>query len=153
METLFDTPDPPKKKTRQDQIFANFVEFFWANLEIWRLFVRFADTVTERGYKKFSARTIIERIRWETNLETKGEPVKINNDYTPYYARLYMLYRKSDLFKLRYLKSIDKKAYKENLTVVGFDEPGDEEKDVLLKLRDLLDKLREKEEAERYPDV
>ena len=41
-------------------------------------------------------------IRYHTDLDGKGDPFKINNNYKAYYARMYMQYRKCpDFFQLR----------------------------------------------------
>ena len=43
-----------------------------------------------RGHRNLSAWLIVNRIRWETSVETQGDDFKINNDYIAYYARLFM---------------------------------------------------------------
>lgn len=74
-----------------DQIQKNFEKFHRENPRVYVLFDRFTFRMIYAGLKNGSARLVIERIRWETAVETVSEqPVKINNNYTPRYARLWM---------------------------------------------------------------
>ena len=77
-----------------------------ANPRIYRLFHRFARETLDRGYKKYSANAIFERIRWYVNIETTGDSFKINNNYRPYYARKLMGDRQefSSFFRVRELQ-------------------------------------------------
>ena len=43
----------------------------------------------EAGHKKCSAWLIVNRIRWETTIVTKGTDFKISNDFIALYARLF----------------------------------------------------------------
>ena len=60
------------------------------NPHVYELFTRFTLDVIRRGFKQYSSKAIIERIRWHTEIETAGEEFKMNNNYAPYYARLFM---------------------------------------------------------------
>lgn len=60
------------------------------NPDIYELFKRFTFEVIERGHEQYSSKAIFERIRWHTDVETTGEEFKMSNNYTPYYARLFM---------------------------------------------------------------
>jgi hypothetical protein len=53
---------------------------------IWRLFCAFTKDAIRAGHKSFSARSIVERIRWETSVQWHGE-FKINNSFAAFYAR------------------------------------------------------------------
>ncbi len=74
-----------------------FVEFHRANPEVYRLFERFTQEAIDAGHERLSADMIMHRVRWETNVATKGagfeggRRLKINNNLVAYYARLYML--------------------------------------------------------------
>lgn len=57
------------------------------NPKIYGLFRKFALEAMDAGYKKYSARTIIHRIRWHIEIETRGDKFKINDHWSPYYAR------------------------------------------------------------------
>jgi hypothetical protein len=67
---------------------------WWAwhkqNPHVYELFKRFTMQAIDRGHKNLSAWLIINRIRWETSIETKGEDFKISNDFIAYYSRLFM---------------------------------------------------------------
>ena len=41
-------------------------------------------------YKNLSSEMIVNRIRWETDVMTTDKDYKINNDYKPFYSRLFM---------------------------------------------------------------
>ena len=62
-----------------------------ANPEVYELFKKFTWQVIGAGHKNYSSKAIFERIRWHTDVETGGDPFKINNNYTAYYARLFMV--------------------------------------------------------------
>lgn len=59
------------------------------NPHVYELFERFAFQAIAKGHKRLSAWLIVNRIRWETTVETKGEDFKISNDFIAYYARLF----------------------------------------------------------------
>lgn len=65
-----------------------FQRFHSANPDVYRLFTRFALEARARGNKHYSADAILHRVRWEADMFGGG--VKINNIFTPYYARLFM---------------------------------------------------------------
>lgn len=68
-----------------------FANFHLANQHIYRFFVHYAMDVKRAGFKQFSARAIIHRIRWHYTVETNSEDsFKINNNHSPYYARKMM---------------------------------------------------------------
>ena len=66
-----------------------FEDFHQDNPLVYDLFKRFALRAIRSGYKHFSAKTIIERIRWEAAVETKDPNFKINNNFTSRYSRLF----------------------------------------------------------------
>lgn len=68
----------------------NFNRWHPANPTVYELFKKFTFEAIEAGWKNLGAKLIIERIRWETNVMTKGDRFKINTDFTAYYARLFM---------------------------------------------------------------
>ena len=69
-------------------------EKWWAwhkeNPHVYELFERFTMDAIRRGHRRLSAWLIVNRIRWETMVETTGEDFKISNDFIAYYARLFM---------------------------------------------------------------
>ena len=73
---------------------------------IWRLFEQYALKAAEKG-KKLGAKAIMERVRWECEIEDSGE-FKINNDYTAYYARVFAIAHPeyADFFEFRQVKGL-----------------------------------------------
>ena len=67
---------------------------FWLwlrdNGHINQAFQRAALSMAMTGRKRYSARTIIETIRWNTELADSEIMFKINNNYVPGLARLFM---------------------------------------------------------------
>lgn len=59
------------------------------NPHVWKLFEKFTFQAIRAGFKNYSVNAIIERIRWHSEVETKGDIFKINNNHRPYYARYF----------------------------------------------------------------
>jgi hypothetical protein len=75
-----------------DHIQKNFEKFHRDNPRVYYLFKRFAKQWMNVGYEHGSAKQIYERIRWETAVETTSNAhptLKINNNYTSRYARMW----------------------------------------------------------------
>jgi hypothetical protein len=83
--------------------FKQFTEFDKGNPEIFKTFKSFAGELLAAGRKQYSAKAIIERVRWDTDIKTAGSSFKINNNFAPYYARKLMhdcpIFK--DFFKIR----------------------------------------------------
>lgn len=72
-----------------DLIQRNFERFHQDNPHVYALFDRFARELMARG-QHGSAKLIFERIRWEMRITTAtDQPVKLNNNYSSRYARLW----------------------------------------------------------------
>ena len=54
---------------------------------IWQAFKKYTLEAIQAGKKHYSSKSIFERIRWETEIEAKGDRFKINNNYSADYAR------------------------------------------------------------------
>lgn len=68
----------------------NFETFNKANPEIYRLFEKFALQVAKRR-KKYSAKAIFHRIRWEVAMtKSETEEFKIDDGWISHYARLFV---------------------------------------------------------------
>ena len=80
-----------------------FKEYHRNNPHIYKAFCRFALEAGRAGRTRFAAMMVIQRIRWYTQVETKGDEFKINNNYAPAYARLFARDRPrmATLFKMR----------------------------------------------------
>lgn len=69
---------------------ADWLRFHAENPEVYRLFCRFAFEVIRAGHKRYSSDAILHRIRWHTNVETRGAEFKINDHHSAAYARLFL---------------------------------------------------------------
>jgi hypothetical protein len=81
-----------------------FEEYHLENPHVYGLFIRYARMALDRGFTRFSAKAIFERLRWHYNFETKdAQEFKLNNSYTAYYARKAMreFPEFKDFFELR----------------------------------------------------
>lgn len=81
----FGTPENPTNEIEKE-----FWEFHAANPKVYALFSRFTLDAINAGRVRFSQNFVVERIRWYTAIETRGDDFKINNNYRAYYARLWM---------------------------------------------------------------
>lgn len=80
------------QQTRAEQIRQAFEHFHAAHPEVWALFQQFAFEMLGTGRKHYSARLICNRIAWHTDITSRAsepEDFKINNNFSPYYARLF----------------------------------------------------------------
>lgn len=65
-----------------------FAEFDRAHPEIWATFCEIAFDLIKQGARHYSARDIFPVIRWKTFAAMNdGAGFKINNNYSPFYAR------------------------------------------------------------------
>lgn len=71
-----------------DCVLSRFAKFHRDNPVIYQTFRLYAREMKASGRKKYSSEIIINRMRWEIDLRSEGEPFKINNDFKPLYARL-----------------------------------------------------------------
>ena len=85
MNDDFGTPDRPKNVLE-----AKFWVFHESNPQVYLLFNKFAVEATQANRRNFGVGPIFERMRWFTVIETRGEAFKLNNNYRPYYGRLWM---------------------------------------------------------------
>jgi len=72
-----------------------FLEYHNNNPKVYELFKRFTTEVREAGWMQYSARAVIHRIRWHTDITIRHSPLddekfKICNNHSPFYARMYM---------------------------------------------------------------
>jgi hypothetical protein len=74
---------------KEPRLVRQWKEFHGANPEFYRLFVRFSLEASMAGRRRFGAFAVINRIRWYTAVETRGDSYKVNNNWAPFYARLF----------------------------------------------------------------
>lgn len=85
------TDSLPLFPSGRDRTRATFEAFHAAHPEVFELFKTLAIEIRGKGFQKYSARTIVERIRWhyDTN-PTHDGGFKMNDHVNPHYARLLM---------------------------------------------------------------
>ena len=76
--------------TEKNKLQQAFEEFHATNPKIYHYFQYFALAAINNGIKRFSAYAIMQRIRWELEVDTHGSSYKINNNHIAFYARLFM---------------------------------------------------------------
>lgn len=69
--------------------YDKFLTYHKDNPHVYRMFEKFALEAINHGREHLGAAAIVERMRWYTNIETKGEAFKIGNDYRAFYARMF----------------------------------------------------------------
>lgn len=75
----------------------SFEEFHEENPRVYDVMVRLArEYIARTGRRHLGMAQLRERVRWEIAMKTSDPDFKINNNYTPYYARLIMT-REPDL--------------------------------------------------------
>ena len=130
---------PTAERTRADQILDAFEKFHGKNPQVWQLFRRFALNAYQTGRDHYSAKAVFERIRWHIEIETSGGEVKLNNNFTAYYARMFHIYRPDldGFFRNRKLIS-ESEAAAENDGQVFISKQAGEEKAIQSRLREIL---------------
>jgi hypothetical protein len=70
---------------------SEFMKWLPENLHVWDAFVEEAMKIRRRGYKHYSARTIVHVLRHHSAISETSSEWKINNNHSPYLARLFDL--------------------------------------------------------------
>lgn len=93
-----------------DQFPSDFLEYFHGNQHVYRAFKAEALRVVRKGFQHYSARTIIEVLRHNSALNEAGGAWKLNNDRTPFLARLFALDMPEhrDLFEFRRARAAER---------------------------------------------
>ena len=101
-------------KTLRDLV-EEFKQFHKKNPEVYELFKKFTFQAINSGHVRLSSEMIINRIRWETSVVTTDKDYKINNDYKPFYSRMFMAEhpKYNNFFNTRgsYADNLDWKEY------------------------------------------
>ncbi len=88
-------------------VLERFKAFHADNPHVYAAFKDYAQRMRQTGRSKYSARTIIEVIRWNYDLSTSGDVFEINGDFVPIYVRL-LIYNHPEFegfFELRRVRS------------------------------------------------
>ena len=76
---------------REGLFSVEFREWLPNNMHVWEAFCEEAFKVRRKGFKHYSARTIIHVLRHHSAVQETGDEWKINNNHSPYLARLFDL--------------------------------------------------------------
>jgi len=87
---LLPFPDLPPFEDKPPALVEAFWSFHESNPQVYGLIDRFTRQAIAAGRERFGMKAVFERIRWYTTVETQGETFKLNNNYTSFYARLWM---------------------------------------------------------------
>lgn len=71
-----------------DSSAVKFQQYHQQNPQVYEKFAEFTFDAIRAGRKYFGAKMIIERIRWYSLVEA-NDGYKVNNNYAPYYARMF----------------------------------------------------------------
>ena len=107
--------DPEDKKVR---LWVRFLQFHRENPHVYVRLKVMAEQLREKGWRHYSMRTLLAVLRFESDLDTSSDEVpldtdpperrrlRLNNDYSPYYARVLALEdrRFRDFFEMRVTK-------------------------------------------------
>ena len=81
-------------QTAQLSFDDGYPDGFWSwlpqNNKVYREFERRALQMARTSRKRYSARTIVELMRWDSDISDSEMTFKINDHYTPGMARLFM---------------------------------------------------------------
>ena len=99
---------------RSSELWIKFREFHEANPWIYDRLKEMCTQLRSKGFRHYSTRTVIHALRFEWDVKTGGEEVrvdgdseprvvKLNNNHSPYYARMLIEENRDfwDFFELR----------------------------------------------------
>ena len=69
---------------------VNFWRWLRTNKHVYRAFKIYAFRMAMKGRTRYGAKTIVEVLRYETDLKDTEKTFKLNNNYTSGMARLFM---------------------------------------------------------------
>lgn len=90
MNLFSDWDEAPVAANDNDSWEARFERFHAENPDVYDLFKKYTFEAIMAGREHFSVISIFERIRWYTDVETQGDPFKINQNFAAYYGRKFM---------------------------------------------------------------
>jgi hypothetical protein len=102
-ETVMDDLIKETLETHKDKFCDEFVSWLPDNQHVWLAFKNEAFKIHQKGFKHYSARTIVHVLRHHSAVAEKGSEWKINDHHSPYLARLFDLVypHRAGLFEYR----------------------------------------------------
>ena len=86
-QKTFDFLEAANDNSNEDAAMKAFNQYHKDNPHVYDLVVQYAKQAIDAGYDHYSIVTIANRIRWHTEIETRGDRFKINNNHLSRYAR------------------------------------------------------------------
>lgn len=77
----------PPSQLMLDLDSSKFCSYHEANPHIYKAFKEMTLQTISKGFKNYGAKGIFELIRWHQGTAAYMDCFKVNNNYTPYYAR------------------------------------------------------------------
>lgn len=92
-------------------LLIKFKKYHLENPKVYEEFKSNAFEMRKTGKSKYSAWTIINKIRWDHDIKTTGDVFAINNDFIALYARLLIHHHPefNVFFELRTMKESDRR--------------------------------------------
>ena len=87
--TEFDTEAVNDNQPPINKLEGEWREFHAKHPEVYELVKMYTYELLASGFQHYGLMSVIQRIRWHTDIETTGSTFKINNNHAPYYARLF----------------------------------------------------------------
>ena len=96
----------------REKFTTEFADYLPENVHVWDAFEREAFAVIRNGFKHYSARTILHVMRHHSATAETGSEWKLNNNVSPYFARLFDLMHPvhAGLFEKRETKAVKREA-------------------------------------------
>ncbi len=85
-----------------------FQQYDQENKHIYELYKMIAIRLAKEGRKNIGSRSIFEQMRYDYSFKSNNDPFKVNNNFSPHYARKFVLEHPQygNLFKFKPLKGV-----------------------------------------------
>lgn len=97
------------------ELLKKFKAYHLENPHVYDEFLSNALKMKSLGRRKYSAWTIVNKIRWDWDVQSSDRVFKINNDFIALYARLVIYHRPefTNFFEMRKMKAFDRRQSSE----------------------------------------
>jgi hypothetical protein len=104
-DPLFSQADP--------RLLLRFIQYHEENPQVYQTFKDYAQRIKATGRGQYSGWVICQVIRWERDVQTRGDVFKLNNDFIALYSRLLIAERPefADFLELREMKPVRKLSF------------------------------------------
>jgi hypothetical protein len=98
---------------KESALGREWIKWHFKNPQFFEYFEGFTFNAIDKGHDRLSGWLIVNRVRWETMIVTKGNDYKIKNDYIALFSRLFMV-RHPDyvgFFRTKTMKRLKKDVF------------------------------------------